>query len=310
MNEMVGLVGKRVVLTGAGGFLGRNLLPRLISEGCLVTAVTSKSQAELAGLCEMSANEERLTVVSPGDRGLTQSALNKADYLLNCAFPRNNDGRELAMGLQYISWLFMASAARGTRSVVNISSQSVYSQYRKEPATESDPVCPESPYALAKYATELMLRSACCCVPHVNIRLSSLIGPGFDQRVPNKMVEKAWHGESIEVVDQKGKYGYLDIEDAVEGIVQLIQTNPQRWNNTYNLGPKDAYSIHDIALAVQRVGALHGLSVNITNVSGPDVDINTEVSASLFSEQFGWETSKSLDDSIELIAREAERSRD
>ena len=100
----------------------------------------------------------------------------------------------IADGLKYIQSVFEKSVEGNAAVIVNISSQSVYSQKRTEAATEETPVCLESPYAVGKYAVELMLESICrgSKTRYTNLRMASLIGPGFDQRIVNRLVRQAY----------------------------------------------------------------------------------------------------------------------
>lgn len=301
MTPAHSLQGKRLVLTGAGGFLGRNLLPLLLEEGAIVSAITSRTHFELCQIAGVDAGDECVRVVSQADRAGISEALADSDFLLNAGFPRNTDGRQLAQGMEFIDWLFQEASRRGTRAVVNISSQSVYDQHRTEPATEETPPCPESPYAVAKYATELMLNCYCACLSHVNIRLASLIGPGFDQRVVNKMVKNALAEKRILASDQTGIFGYLDIMDAALAIVRLLEIGPVEWPDVVNVGSGEGYTTTDIAKLIRSELMERGYSVDIVSQETNNSKINTTVNANLLRELTGWSPTKSLSKTIKRI---------
>ena len=292
---------KRLVLTGAGGFLGRNLLPLLLEEGVIVSAITSRTHFELCQLAGVDVGDECVRVVAQADRTGISEALADSDFLINAGFPRNSDGRQLAQGMEFIDWLFQEASRRGTRAVVNISSQSVYDQHRTEPATEETPPCPESPYAVAKYATELMLNCYCACLSHVNIRLASLIGPGFDQRVVNKMVKNALAEKRILASDQTGIFGYLDIMDAALAIVRLLEIGPVEWPDVVNVGSGEGYTTTDIAKLIRSELTGRGYSVDIVSQETNNSKINTTVNANLLRELTGWSPTKSLSKTIKRI---------
>lgn len=288
----------KLVLTGAGGFLGLELLSQLASrEDAEVLAVSSKD--DLFGACGFP--EQRLTVVNPAALLAEPDMMVGFDMLLNCAFPRNVDGEALARGLDFISALFLAAATR-VNAVVNVSSQSVYSQRRMEPATEETPVCLESAYAVAKYATELMLEEACAGIPRTNIRLASLIGPGFDQRVVNKFVAQALAGETIAVQEKGMRYGYFDVADAAEALILLVTSDSGKWQRVYNVGVEDGFTLSELAIAVVEAVRNRGINAPSPQIERLDnLAVTTAVDAGLFSLEFSWHNGHDIAGAIERI---------
>ena len=294
---------RKVVLTGAGGFLGSHLLAGLIGRGVEVCAVSSKAAAQLlpsagAGGADLSL----LKVIGHDDWSGLAAEISDADVLVNCAFPRNVDGYQLADGMDYLQRVFAIAGASQVGAVVNISSQSVYSQTRTEPAREDTPVCLESKYAVAKYASEQLLEAYCGDKPHTNIRLASLIGPGFDQRVVNKMVRRALESGVIEVCDNGSRFGYLDVLDAADALVAVCESDPDEWEQVYNLGPEDGVTLTEIAeCAAKEVGARCGRQVKL-RMGGSDSQATSSVlDSALFDRSFDWEARNSLLEMVERI---------
>ena len=292
---------KRLTLTGAGGFLGRNLLPLLLDEGVMVSAVTSRSRLELCKLAGVDEGNELVSVVPQCDQKRISKALADADYLINAGFPRNTDGRQLAQGMDFIDWLFQEAARKGTHAVVNISSQSVYDQQRAEPATEDMPVCPQSPYAVAKYATELILNNSCRAIPHTNIRLASLVGQGFDQRVVNKMARKALSEGQIIASDLTGVFGYLDVLDAARGLMELLEASPRDWHEVINIGVKHGYTTEDMANLIKVELSKRGIPIEVVSQDMNNSTINTTVDSRVFHGITGWKPSETLPKTIRRI---------
>ncbi len=280
---------KKIMVTGAAGFLGRNLVAELVRRGHAVYAVTSKSEEELGanGLAAVVGNRDFETI---------SELLDATDVLVNCAFPRNVDGRKLAEGMDYLQRVFATAGASNVGSVVNISSQSVYSQSRTEPAREDTPVCLESKYAVAKYASEQLLEAYCGNKLHTNIRLASLIGPGFDQRFINVMAKRALENGIVEVSDSGSRFGFLDVDDAVTALVALCECAPlDSLGRVYNLGIEGSYSSTDVADELVRVFRDLGWGVELRHrESQGSSSTSSELDSACFQRDFGWEACESL----------------
>lgn len=294
---------RKVVITGAGGFLGSHLLAELVGRGDEVCAVSSKSAAQLLSSAGAEgADLLLLKVIGHDDWNGLAAEISDADVLVNCAFPRNVDGYQLADGMDYLQRVFAIAGASQVGAVVNISSQSVYSQTRTEPAREDTPVCLESKYAVAKYASEQLLEAYCGDKPHTNIRLASLIGPGFDQRVVNKMVGHALESGDIEVRDNGSCFGYLDVFDAVNALVAVCESDPDEWEQIYNLGPEGGVTLTEIAeYAAKEVGARCGRQVKLQMRCSDSQATCSVLDSALFARSFDWEARNSLLETVKRI---------
>ena len=251
INTVMTKIINKAVITGAGGFLGSNLLPQLMSMANEVVAITSKSRDTVAS--NLDSMRGVLRIVAPQEIDSSSLLMQNADILVNCAFPRTSNGESIAIGLEYISKIYRFAKQTGIKSIVNISSQSVYDPHRTKAASEQDPICLESKYAVAKYASELLLEEVCDDVPHTSIRLASLIGTGFDQRVVNRLAQTACQGDSLTICDNGSLFGYLDVKDAVDALTLVCMFDHSEWRSVYNLGSKRSYTITEIAEEVSRV---------------------------------------------------------
>lgn len=288
----------KIVVTGASGFLGRNLVDRLgMDEQFAVYALSSKGD-EL-----QKNNPEERVVYCHKDIFQTDDAILFDATVVNCAFPRNSSGISMADGLHYIQRLFDRAVDCEARAIINISSQSVYSARRLEAATEETPVCLESPYAVGKYATELMLESACrgSKTRFTNLRMASLIGPGFDQRIVNRFVLKILNNEEVTVAKQKKELGFLDVEDAVSAILALIATAAEQWKPVYNAGNGQGYTIEEIFTEVSTVVRKKVGIQSFAIFQDEEDDSSSRLSYGRLRADTGFEPRITLRDSVERI---------
>lgn len=266
---------KKIVITGASGFLGSHLVERLKGDKRYEVYALSSCPDELR---EKIGGKNISYLHKDIFSSSTAPVILKDAVIINCAYPRNSIGTAIANGLRYIQGVFESAVENGAVAIINISSQSVYSQQRTEAATEETTVCLESPYAVGKYAVELMLESICKGrkTAYTNLRMASLIGPGFDQRIVNRFVKQAYSGEVLQVVINDQHFGFLDIEDAVGAIISLIDREDIHWKTIYSVGTGKGYSVKEIADSIKRVFEKLGLNF-------PGMDIKQDDKA-------GWTT--------------------
>lgn len=291
---------KKVVVTGATGFLGSNLIEELKDQDEYYVYAFSSRGEEMQKI-----NKSRNIHFFYKDAFFSEdlSEILKDAFIINCAFPRHSTGTGMADGLRYIHNVFNMSRIIGTKAIINISSQSVYSQKRNELATERTQVCLESPYAVGKFATEFMLEDACrgTNMVYTNLRMASLIGPGFDQRIVNRLTKQALEGEAIRVVRSNQRFGFLDIEDAVRAILALIDIPTNTWKPIYNVGNGKEYSIDYIAHRIKKVFEINKLTSPKVYVETGDACGSTGVAYNTIHEDSGFEPSIDIDTSIQRI---------
>ena len=68
----------------------------------------------------------------------------------------------------------------------------------------------------------------------------------------NRLILKILNGEEIIINQSSQTFGFLDVKDAVVGIVSLLDINPNNWKLCYNIGNEKAYSMLDIVETIKR----------------------------------------------------------
>lgn len=283
---------KTVALTGAGGFLGRELisgLGRTYPDWHLIAISNAEENLNTAF------SEDNYTQVGRNYIFENYTLLSNVDILIHAAFPRSNDSSTIASGLHYCDKLFELSSRLNIKTMINVSSQSVYDQNRTEPAIESSPLCLQSEYAVGKYATELLADAHRKDMTTIHVRLASLIGPGFEQRVLNKFIEMVSHKTKIEIHEHGRRFNYLDVRDAAIALIKVCEKNEFDSSGIFNLGAKEDYSLTEMAEAViscMNKGSYELVANDLSRYGGNMLDSH------LFIETFGWKQGWSLQDSI------------
>lgn len=291
---------KNIMITGAGGFLGREILSQADNhEGISFYAVSSQTD-KLKSILKHTGNIVLLPIADV-ERCFASTNF---DCLVHAAFPRNYSGVDMATGLKYFADILDMAVKYKVKNIINISSQSVYDQKRTTPANENTALSLDSSYAVGKYSTELMINSMSRGIPCTNLRMASLIGPDFDQRLTNKFVCSAISGKDITIMDGRQRFGFLDVTDAVSGILCILRSNADKWDNVYNLGTDESHSLLEIAKIVCDTALEFGLPPIRIKTTEADLWQNSALNCGKIYRHFGWRAKKTLKSSIESIFAE------
>jgi len=216
---------KRVLATGAGGFLGRHLCPLLAEEhevmGLDLEGVAPSFEGVWREVDALHTAGEMLEELKP-------------DILVHAAF-RNRKPPEwsrteyLASVLDGNLPLFQACAERGIELVL-CSSSAVYGVSPDgRPLAETDPVAPVSQYGVAKALQEMLLNVfAYDDLQVCTVRLFNLIGPGQ----PAGMLISDWlrgvaliagGGEPVlRVRNRSTSRDFVDVRDAARALRDMV----------------------------------------------------------------------------------------
>lgn len=284
---------KTIVITGAGGFLGQEILRQGKDHKELTFHAITSDPSKLKAL-----TNDNIRFFST--ENYQEAFAGDVDVLLNCAFPRT-DNEDMANGLLYIKNILDHAMKTNIQKVINISSQSVYSQVRMEEAQEDTDIILESKYAVGKYAVELLVNSICASKAHTNLRMASLIGPGFDQRIINKLVIKMINGENITLMGGNQRFGFMDVRDAAGGIIATLVHDNDSLTESYNFGNNQSYTLYELSSIC--VNAAKRKNIKDVNVSSDETvsSQNTALNADAFMKTFKWKPVYSMEASVNDI---------
>ena len=172
---------ERVLVTGGAGFIGSNLVDRLVAEGREVVVLD-----DLTTGYEENVNPAATLIVGDvADPLAVSKAVSGVDVVYHLAAaravlrsveqPRDTDRVNTGGTLNVLE----ASRAAGVRRVVSTSSSSVYGGAAALPTPESAPLLPRSPYAVSKLAGEHYARVywELHQLETVSLRLFNVFGP-------------------------------------------------------------------------------------------------------------------------------------
>ena len=296
---------KRILVTGSTGYLGQPLIYKLSQDGNYEISVITGNKSiaqQLFGdkVTKYYEQKEWLSGALPSEN---------IDVLIHLGFARPHYGNtEIAKSLQFTAELFSRAAKRQIKGIINVSSRSVYGIENVLPWREEDVPAPVSPYAQAKLASELLLQTVADSHSHIrgaSIRMGAVSGGSaglVDVFVLSKFVMQALKGESIQIDGGKQKIDVLDIHDAVDALIAMLNTPVSVWKATYNLGSESAYNIVTMAETCVDIASRHngGVKSDIIIKEKP-VHLQYEMDSSLFSRDMNWRHKEKLKDTIESL---------
>jgi len=170
-DGVTGLKGRRVLVTGAGGFIGRGLVMALAAAGAEVTALgrTRHSGAALAGVAV------RMVRGDMSDPAAMADAVRGQEVIFNLAYDFRASAQANLAGLDC---LLKAAEGAGCGRIVHTSSIVVYDDWPGGALTEASPMDRPggSPYRRAKIAMEKRLMAG--ALPVAILQPTIVWGPG------------------------------------------------------------------------------------------------------------------------------------
>jgi len=298
---------KTILITGACGYLGQNLIKKLIAEDEHELWLFDLNKERI----KKTFNEKTENIFDNTDLEYGRIPLGNVDLLLHLGFARpHHSSEEIADSLKFTVELFTRATAHHIPAIINISSQSLYSTQLTQLRTEQSLVNPSTPYAQAKYATELILKSLNTSnhqMHYSSIRLAALSGgaKGLVAEVDflSKFVLKAINGERINIIGGNQQMERFDIRDAVNAIITMIKSNSQDWKPVYNLGSGQVASLMEIARKVSEIAKeFNGDKPTEIEREDREIIMNFGMDNSLFCKDMHWQPGYDLDKTIVSIA--------
>ncbi|MBE6287638.1 MAG: NAD-dependent epimerase/dehydratase family protein [Mediterranea massiliensis] len=263
----VSLENKTILVTGAAGFIGSNLVKRLFQE---VPNIKIIGIDNLTDYYDVNLKYERLKEIetSDGDWSFVQASIadkealekifkeNQISVVVNLAaqagvrYSITNPDAYIESNLIGFYNILEACRHHEVEHLVYASSSSVYGSNKKVPYSTDDKVDnPVSLYAATKKSNELMAHaySKLYNIPSTGLRFFTVYGPaGRPDMAYFGFTNKLREGKSIQIFN----YGHCQrdftyVDDIVEGIVRIMQHAPEKETGEDGL-PIPPYKVYNI----------------------------------------------------------------
>ena len=289
----VTLEGKTVLVTGAAGFIGCNLVKRLFHDVKDIKVIGIDS---ITDYYDVNIKYERLKEIKSLQRDWTFVHASIADkaaveaiftehkiaVVVNLAaqagvrYSITNPDAYIQSNLIGFYNILEACRHHEVEHLVYASSSSVYGSNKKVPYSTDDKVDnPVSLYAATKKSNELMAHaySKLYNIPSTGLRFFTVYGPaGRPDMAYFGFTNKLVKGETIKIFNYGNcKRDFTYVDDIVEGVVRIMQHAPEKRNGedglpippykVYNIGNNSPENLLDFVTILQeelvRAGVLH-----------------------------------------------------
>ena len=258
---------KKILVTGGAGFIGSNIVPRLIEKGHSVTVLDNLSSGKLENLRTVR-NSPNFQFIQGDVQNKTtlHKALCMVDAVVHLAalidIPASVTSPLKTHEVNATGTLNTLEAAIKENTVkrfVFASSTAVYGNAEALPIMESTPPTPISPYAASKVAGEAYCNAFTRCygLSTVILRFFNVYGPRNEKNpysgVITKFLDQALNGEVLTIYgDGKQTRDFIHVNDIVDAIVLALEAKGMD-GEIFNVCTGSPTSISEL------VEALHGV---------------------------------------------------
>lgn len=292
----------KIAVTGANGFVGRNLVDFLVHQGDEVTAVTWVNDPIKTTFANQAKCQE-----SDFSREALKKNFQGVDAVVHLAGLRQTPQADAAGIYPYLQAnvmttenIIIAAGEMGVAKICQASSIAVYyPTINTLPYTEHQAPVPLTLYGASKIACENLgyLYARRYVTQITALRFAQIYGPGDREGLMMmKFINQARAKQSLIIVGEgKITRDYLYLKDAVEAITKAIM--PGAPDGIFNIGGGRGYSVREIAETVNEVFDNQGNI--IFNASEQETGASYYMDCTKANHALGWQSQWPLHEGLE-----------
>jgi len=260
------LQGKKVLVTGATGFIGSHLVQRLVQQGAQVRAMSHyRSDPSLHNLAYLAPDERAGLEIIRGnveDPFFVRTAVAGCDVVFHLAaliaIPYSYVAPASYVSTNITGTLNILEACRseGTPRVVHTSTSETYGSAQYTPIDEKHPLVGQSPYSASKIAADKLAESYYCSMelPVVTIRPFNTFGPRQSARavIPTIISQLAAGVPELKLGSLSPVRDFTYAGDTADGFIAGALA-PGVEGGLYNLGVGKGITIGELALTIMEL---------------------------------------------------------
>jgi NAD dependent epimerase/dehydratase len=294
--------GRRVLVTGAGGFIGSHLVESLVAEGAHVRAFVRYNSRGSLGLLhqlpEPVRSQAEMVFGDLRDLVAVEQAMRGVSHVFHLgaliAIPYSYHHPVEVVETNILGTLNVLQAARstGVERLVHTSSSEVYGTALKVPIGEDHPLQGQSPYSASKIGADKLAESyfRAYGLPVVTLRPFNTYGPRQSTRaVIPAIITQALTGDVVRIGNLEARRDLTYVSDTVQGFVKVAETEGVA-GETFNLGTGEEVSIAELAREIfALMGRTPTLEVEPARLRPEESEVHRLLSDNRYaSRRLGW----------------------
>lgn len=301
---------KKVLVTGADGFIGSHLTEALLAEGYKVRALSQYNSFNNWGwLEEISHPDLEIVCGDVRDADFCRVITRDADTIFHLAaliaIPYSYIAPDSYVDTNIKGTLNICQAARdhGTRRILVTSTSEVYGTARYVPIDENHPKQPQSPYSATKIGADAIALSFYNAfgLPVTIVRPFNTYGPRQSARafIPTIITQIASGAKTLKVGDLSPTRDFNFVEDTAAGFL-AIANSEQTIGKEINIATgKDVSMKETLETIASLMGANVGIEVDPERIRPADSEVMRLCGDSTLLRQLtGWAPTHSLEEGL------------
>lgn len=258
---------EKIVVTGGAGFIGSNLIEKLIKENKFEITVIDNFSTGYKKNLELVKNEIELIQADACSYQEIKNAFSDAKYVFHLA-AFSYVGESIKKPLEYnknnldsLINVLNASKENSVEKVIFPSTCVVYGQTEKTPIPESEPLKPNTPYGLTKQAGEFYCKffTEIHDLDTVCLRIFNAFGPRMQSRVLSIFVNLMLEDKQPKLSGNgKQSRDFVFVEDIVNGLIKAMNAGKKSKGKSYNIGTGKGTSLNEL---IEKINLVLGKNI-------------------------------------------------